>query len=47
MNEDLAKVFKWLQATKLHLNPAKSNYLIVAPKMNPIPSQIGLTLNNT
>ena len=29
------------------LNPAKSNYLIVAPKMHPIPSQICLTLNDT
>ena len=47
MNEDLANVYKWLQASKLHLNPTKSNYLIVAPKMNPIPSQICLTLNDT
>ena len=34
------------RANNLHLNPAKSNYLIVAPKMNPIPSQICLTLND-
>ena len=40
INEDLANVYKWLQAKKLHLNSAKSNYLIVAPKMNPISSQI-------
>ena len=29
------------------LNPAKSNYLIFAPKMNAKPSQICLTLNDT
>ena len=46
-NKDLANVFKWLLAKKLHLNPAKSNYLIVAPTMNRIPSQICLTLNDT
>ena len=47
MNKDLASIYTWLQANKLHLNPAKSNYSIVAPKITTIPSQICLTLNNT
>ena len=40
MNKDLANVYKWFQANKLHLNSARSNYLIVTSKMNLIPSQI-------
>ena len=47
MNKDLANVYKWLQANKLHLNPAKSNYIIARPKINVFPNQICLTLNDT
>ena len=47
MNKDLANVYNWLQANKLHLNPAKSNYIVVAPKMKAKPSQICLILNDT
>ena len=47
MNKDLANVYNWLQANKLHLNPAKSNYVIVAPKVNAKPSQIYSSLNGT
>ena len=38
VNIDLAKVYNWLQANNLHLNPPKSNYLSFAPKINPTPS---------
>ena len=47
MNKDLAKVYNWLQANNFHLNPPKSNYLIFAPKINPTPSEICLTINDT
>ena len=47
IKKDFANVYKWLQANKLQLIPAKSNSTIVAPKMNTILSQICLTLNDT
>ena len=43
MNIDLANVYNWLLANKLDSNPAKSTYIIVAPKMNAKPTLI----NNT
>ena len=47
MNKDLANVYNWLQANNFHLNPAKSNYLIVTPKTNPAPFQVYLTFSDT
>ena len=47
MNEDLASVYKWLQANKLQLNPAKSYYTIVVQTIHAIPFQNCLTLNDT
>jgi len=34
MNNDLENVSKWCKANKLSLNPSKSNYIIVSPKLN-------------
>ena len=34
INEELSKVLTWCNANKLNINPFKSNYLIIAPKLN-------------
>ena len=34
MNKDLANVYKWCNATKLSLNPSKSNHSTIPPKQN-------------
>ena len=33
MNHDLQKVFQWCMANRISLNPTKSNYLIIPPKL--------------
>jgi len=33
MNEELANVLKWCKANKLSLNPTKSNYFVITPKL--------------
>jgi len=33
MNEELDNVLKWCKMNKLSLNPTKSNYLVITPKL--------------
>ena len=46
MNLDLQKVFHWCMANRINLNPTKSNYLIISPKLRETSPQISLTLHD-
>ena len=47
INKEIATFYNWLQANKLNLNLAKSNYLIAPAKMHAKSSHICLNLNDT
>ena len=42
----LQKVSHWYMANGIHLNPTKSDYLIILPKSRETPPQRNLYLNN-
>lgn len=46
MNRELENVYKWCNANKLSLNPKKSYYLIISPKLRSNSPQISLLLNS-
>ena len=46
MNQDLQKVSQWCMANRISLNPTKSNYLIIPPKLRETTPQIFLYLHN-
>ena len=45
MNLDVQKVFHWCMANRMNLNPTKSNYFIISPKLRETSLQISLTLH--
>ena len=47
MNQDLLKVCQWCMANRISLNPTKSNYLIIPPKLRKTTPQTYLYLNDT
>ena len=47
MNQDLLKVCQWCMANRIGLNPTKSNYLIIPPKLRKTTPQTYLYLNDT
>ena len=47
MSLDLASVHNWCIANKLSVNPAKSSFLIIPPKLNRQQPFITLNVNNT
>ena len=46
MNNELRNVDEWCRANKLSLNPSKSNFLIIPPRLRKSPPNISLNLNN-
>ena len=47
INADLLKIPQWFKANKLTVNPAKSNIIIIPPKLNKPPATIGGYLDST
>ena len=46
MNNELRNVSEWCHANKLSLNPSKSNFLLIPPRLRKPPPNISLKLNN-
>ena len=46
MNNELRNVDDWCRANKLSLNPSKSNFLVIPPRLRKPPPYISLKLNN-
>ena len=46
MNNELRDVDEWCCANKLSLNPSKSNFLVIPPRLRKPPPYISLKLNN-
>ena len=46
MNNELRNVDEWCRANKLSLNPSKSDFLVVPPRLTKPPPYISLKLNN-
>ena len=47
INADLLKISQWFKANKLTVNHAKSNIIIIPPKLNKPPATIGSYLDST
>ena len=47
INADLLKISQWFKANKLTVNPAKSNIVIIARKLNKSLATIGICLDST
>ena len=46
MNNELRNVDEWCRANKVNLNPSKSNFLVIPPRLRNPPPYISLKLNN-
>ena len=46
MNNELRNVDEWCRANKLSLNPSKSNFFVIPPRLRKPPPYISLKLSN-